>query len=112
MRRLIMLLFATTLCGCQQDTHFDVAKALIAERCSVCHVVPGVNGANGMIGPSLAGIAKQEIIAGHFPNTPEDMTRWILHPQLMLPGNAMADTGLSPAQAQQIVRYLYTLDKR
>jgi cytochrome c2 len=112
MRGLTPLLFAVALGGCHRDTGFDAAKALIGERCGVCHVVPGIAEAKGMIGPSLAGIARQEIIAGHFPNTPEDMTNWILHPQALLPGNAMTDTGLTPAQAHQIVRYLYTLDKR
>ena len=86
------------------------AKALIAANCAACHRVPGVATAQGRVGPSLAGISRQQIIAGHFANTPENLTAWIEHPQHFLPGDAMPEMGLSHEQARKIVDYLYTME--
>lgn len=112
MRRLIALLPLTLLAACHQQDRFAEAKALIAADCAGCHQVPGVRGAQGWIGPSLAGIARQQIIAGKFANTPDTMVRWLMHPQAMVPGAAMPEMGLSRPQAKAIADYLYTLDKR
>ncbi|MDB5720108.1 MAG: cytochrome c class [Alphaproteobacteria bacterium] len=109
MRRLSLLLLIG-LAGCGQHRGHAEARALIAERCAACHVVPGVAGANGRVGPSLAGIAGQQIIAGHFVNNRINLARWVAHPQKSLPGNAMPDTGLTDRQALAIADYLATLD--
>lgn len=106
----MILLFAATACG-HTDPHAR-AKQLIADHCAACHQVPGVTGANGRVGPSLAGIAHQQIIAGHFANAPATLTHWIESPQQMLPGNAMPDMQLSHEQALEITAYLYTLEQR
>ncbi|WNO52700.1 c-type cytochrome [Stakelama saccharophila] len=112
MRRLIPLLAIAGLAACHADPEpgTRTAKALIAQRCASCHVVPGVRTAVGRVGPSLKGIATQQIIAGRYENTPGNMKRWIMHPQHLLPGTAMPDTGLTDAQAEAIVDYLNTLD--
>jgi cytochrome c1 len=113
MRKLALLLVACTLaaCGSASDgAQFNEAKRLIAENCAGCHQVPGVATARGRVGPSLAGIGRQQIIAGHFGNSPLMLAHWIAHPQLLLPGNAMPDTGLTEQQAQSIATYLYSLD--
>ncbi|HEY0747714.1 MAG TPA: c-type cytochrome [Steroidobacteraceae bacterium] len=86
------------------------AKALIAANCGACHRVPGVARAKGRVGPSLGQISRQQIIAGHFVNTPDELTRWIEHPQALLPGDAMPETGLSHEQVLKIVDYLYEVD--
>jgi cytochrome c len=106
MRALILL--APALAACQQQNE---TTRLIADRCGACHIVPGVAGANGRVGPSLAGIGRQQIIAGNFPNSRPAMTAWISRPQSLLPGNAMPDTGLTPEQAAAVADYLYTLDR-
>ena len=112
MRRLsLLLLLPLAACHPAGDPHAQ-AKALIAANCIACHQVPGVRGAEGLVGPSLKGIARQQILAGHFVNSPDNMQRWLLHPQAMLPGNAMPEMRLTPAQARAISDYLYTLDKR
>lgn len=74
-------------------------------------MVPGVKLARGRVGPSLAGIAHRQIIAGFFQNKPDTMIAWLRDPQKMLPGNAMPDTGLSTRQARLVADYLYTLDR-
>lgn len=78
--------------------------------CGSCHLVPGVQTANGMVGPPLTGFAKRTIIAGVLPNTPQNLIHWIKHPQAVVPGNAMPDAGTTDAQAHDIAAYLYTLD--
>jgi cytochrome c len=107
------VLAVTVIAACSEDTkaaQLAEAKRLIAANCNACHLVPGVSGANGRVGPPLTGIADRQIIAGHFANTPENMANWIEHPQQMLPGDAMPEMGLSHEQAQTIATYLYTLE--
>ena len=114
MRRLIALALPAMLAACNGGAggRFGDAKALIASQCVGCHQVPGVRGADGWVGPSLAGIARQQVIAGKFANSPDTMVRWLMHPQAMVPGGAMPEMGLSEPQARSIANYLYTLDKR
>lgn len=112
MRGLILMALLIGLAACSRSEPHAQAKQLIAEHCAACHQVPGVTGANGRVGPSLAGIARQQIIAGHFANTRPTLTRWVESPQQMLPGNAMPDMQLSHEQAREIAAYLYTLEKR
>lgn len=111
MRRLIPFLVLLPIAAQAKDPHAD-AKSLIAAQCSACHTVPGVPGAVGNVGPSLKGIARQQIIAGKLPNNPANMVRWLMHPQQVWPGNAMPEMGLTQDQARKIASYLFTLDKR
>ena len=113
MRRLSAILAVLILAGCgnaaeQHERHH--AQRLIATHCAACHEVPGVAVARGRVGPSLAHIASQQIIAGYFVNSPDRLAEWIEHPQKLLPGNAMPEMGLSPDDTAVIVEYLYTLD--
>ena len=114
MPRLIALAALLMLGACHGgggDEH-AAAKALIATHCAACHTVPGVASAVGRVGPSLAGIARQQIIAGKYENDRGTMVRWLMHPQAMLPGTAMPEMGLTQAQATTIADYLYTLDRK
>lgn len=77
--------------------------------CIACHVVPGVVGARGQVGPSLAGVATRSIIAGRLSNTPDNLIRWIRDPQGVTPGTVMPNMGVTEADARDIAAYLYTL---
>jgi cytochrome c oxidase assembly factor CtaG len=77
--------------------------------CGACHVVPGVPGAAGQVGPPLDGIAKRAIIGGVLPNTPANMVAWIEDPPSLAPRTAMPNLGIAPHAARDIVAYLYTL---
>jgi cytochrome c len=77
--------------------------------CQSCHTVPGVVGANGLVGPPLAGIASRSYIAGVLPNAPDNMLRWIRDPKAVDPLTAMPNTGVTESDARHIVAYLYTL---
>jgi len=83
--------------------------ALLVGRfsCGACHVMPGVEGATGLVGPPLGTFRRRTMIAGVLPNTPTNLVLWLRHPQAVTPGNAMPDLGLSDAQARDIAAYLY-----
>lgn len=111
MRGLILLAFACAGMAHARDPYAS-GKTLIAAQCASCHVVPGVANAVGRVGPSLRGIARQRMLAGRLPNTPDNMARWIMHPQAIDRGNAMPDMGLNERQARAITAYLETLEGR
>lgn len=77
--------------------------------CQTCHTIPGVVGANGLVGPPLAGIASRSYIAGVLPNAPDNMLRWIRDPKGVDAKTAMPNTGVTPSDARHIAAYLYTL---
>jgi cytochrome c2 len=77
--------------------------------CGSCHEVPGVRGADGLVGPPLVHFARRRIVAGVLTNTPDHVELWLQHPQQVVPGNAMPDLGLSAEEARDIAAYLYTL---
>jgi cytochrome c oxidase assembly factor CtaG/cytochrome c2 len=84
---------------------------LIAEAgCGACHVVPGIEGANGLVGPPLNRMGVRVTIAGVLRNTPDNMIEWLRHPQAVVPNNAMPDMNLDERQARDITAYLYTLN--
>jgi cytochrome c1 len=78
--------------------------------CGSCHIVPGIAGARGLVGPPLDHMGKRVFIAGLLRNTPANMVTWLRDPQEIVPGNAMPNMGLSEEQARDITAYLYTLD--
>ncbi|MDB4899011.1 MAG: hypothetical protein JWN53_819 [Gemmatimonadetes bacterium] len=77
--------------------------------CQSCHRIPGVDGANGLVGPPLAGIASRSYIAGVLPNAPTNMMRWIEDPRAVDSLTAMPNVGVTPSDARHITAYLYTL---
>ena len=111
MRKLIPLLALIPMVAHASDPHAE-AKAIIGAQCASCHNVPGVPAAVGDIGPSLKGIGARPLIAGKLPNVPDNMVRWLMHPQQVSPESAMPDLGLSQDQARRIAAYLATLDQK
>ena len=83
----------------------------LADRfgCGTCHTIPGIQRADGRVGPPLDGIAKRVYVGGALPNTPPNMIRWLQHPQNVNPATAMPDVGLNDNEARDIAAYLYTL---
>ena len=77
--------------------------------CYTCHVIPGVRGAVGTVGPPLTAIARRTYLAGRLTNTPENMIRWIHNPKSVDDKTAMPVTGISDAEARHVAEYLYTL---
>jgi len=92
------------------DERVARGRALIFEKgCGACHVIPGIRGALGLVGPPLLWWSRRTMIAGQLPNTPANLARWIQAPQLVEPNTAMPTLGLSEEQSQDIAAYLDTL---
>jgi cytochrome c1 len=85
------------------------ADLIVKSSCGLCHEIPGIEGADGHIGPPLDHMAIRTIIAGFLPNTPENMRAWLRNPQAIVPGNAMPNMELKDDEAKDITAYLYTL---
>jgi len=85
------------------------AAAIARYGCGSCHVIPGVSGAQGKVGPPLTGIAERTYLAGQLPNTPDNMMRWIRNPQAVNPQTVMPNVGVTERDARDIAGYLYTL---
>ena len=86
-------------------------RAIRAYGCGSCHMIPGVQGADGMVGPPLNGWRQRAIIAGYLANTPDHLVQWIVMPQSVAPGNAMPNLGVTDGDARDIAAYLYTLEQ-
>ena len=83
---------------------------LIAEKgCGACHMIPGITGANGLVGPPLTLMGRRIFVAGLLRNTPQNLAAWVLEPQRYVPGNAMPSTGLSESEALDVAAYLETI---
>jgi cytochrome c2 len=77
--------------------------------CDSCHTIPGIPTADATVGPPLTQVARRVYLAGRLENTPENMMRWVQHPQAVEPGTAMPDMAVTDADGRDIVAYLYTL---
>jgi len=44
--------------------------------CGVCHTIPGIRGARGLVGPPLDAFSHRVYIAGKFGNRQEILERW------------------------------------
>ena len=85
------------------------AQLIAQYGCGGCHIVPGIGGADGLVGPPLTKMARRVYIAGLLRNSPDNLAAWIENPQAIVPGNAMPAMGINNQQARDIVAYLYTL---
>lgn len=84
-------------------------QAMTEYGCIACHTIPGVTRADATVGPPLTGWSQRAVIAGEFPNTPEYLIKWIVDPQVMIPGSVMPDVGVPEVVARDMSAYLYTL---
>jgi cytochrome c1 len=74
--------------------------------CGTCHTIPGVEGADGLVGPPLLKFGRRQIIAGQLANTPDNLVGWITDPKGVEPGTAMPDLQVSKDDARDIAAYL------
>ena len=77
--------------------------------CHSCHTIPGVTGADALVGPPLIHWSRRVYIAGELPNTPENLMKWIQHPPQVEPKTAMPDMGVTEQDSRDIAAYLYTI---
>lgn len=85
------------------------AEAIRKYGCESCHSIPGIAGANALVGPPLSGIASRSFIAGVLANNPDNMITWIRNPPAVDNKTAMPNMGVTEKDARDISAYLYTL---
>ena len=116
-----VLAIAYLLSGCSSKTRhhtaavtsggneFRGARLIQYYGCGSCHIIPGISGAAGLVGPPLSGIASRMYIAGVLQNTPQNMTRWIENPKSVDEKTVMPNLGVTQTDSADIASYLYTL---
>ena len=114
----LLITLATALPGChaqpRDGTHVtgdrDAGRlALHAYDCGVCHRIPGVRGANGLVGPPLDRFGMRIYVAGRFPNDEDTLVRWIVDPPRLEPLTPMPAVGVSEDDARNMAAYLLSL---
>lgn len=76
--------------------------------CGACHVIGGIQTANGHVGPPLTDFASHyPQIVGVMPSTPQNLVRWIMNPKRFVPNVDMPILGVGRQGALDIAAYLY-----
>ncbi len=78
--------------------------------CGACHEIPGLDWPKGRTGPSLVGFDDIGLIAGHLPNTPENLAWFVRNAPEAKPGSAMPAMPLDEQEARDVAAYLYRLN--
>lgn len=105
----VMLSIALASCSNRSD-HAERGRALVQQyQCGTCHQIPGVNAANGAIAVTLESFGLRSYIAGHIPNTDENLARWLINPAALVPGTLMPSMGVTSDDARDIAAYLRQL---
>jgi cytochrome c len=104
--------------GCDNRFAADVGTGISVERgkrlvdqyqCGSCHAIPGIPAARGTAGPPLDAFGRRSYIAGHIPNKPELLAKWLVDPRAMIPSTTMPSMGVSPNDARDMAAYLHSL---
>jgi cytochrome c2 len=116
-----LLLLLTLACNREQpaappppppkNPQIEQGRQLITQYgCNVCHTIPGIEGAQGALGPSLAGVASRPTLSeGTVQNNPANLARFIQSPGSLNPQSSMPPIGVSEDEARAIATYLLTL---
>jgi cytochrome c len=75
--------------------------------CAGCHTIPGIPGADGLVGASLKDLRSRVYVAGVLPNNTDNLVKWIVSPTDFNPRSAMPRTGISESEARDVAAYLY-----
>jgi cytochrome c2 len=126
MKRLLVLALLAVACN-RHETARSIEKAAPAATeaagnaskgrelinqygCNVCHAIPGVDGPQGSLGPSLAGVASRPTISqAAVPNNAANLAAFIQNPASLNPQSSMPPIAISSPDLQDVVAYLQTL---
>ena len=120
-RWLVLVWCSLSLVACDRKTEQEAStmtgggspdkgkNAIAWYGCSSCHTIPGIDGADGLVGPPLNRIASRTYVGGVLENTPENMMKWIENPPGINPKTAMPNVHVTEGDARDIASYLYTL---
>ena len=88
----------------------EVKTLLKTKACGSCHIIPGVEGAYGKVGPTLKGLSdRARIVSGTVENNTENLKAWLKNPKSIKSGTLMPNMGLTDAEIQIVIEYLNTL---
>lgn len=115
-----LLLLTAALSGCDKDADQTAIsmvggnpdrgrKIITTYGCNSCHTIPGINGADALVGPPLTKMAARTYVGGVLQNTPANMIHWIQNPPGVDPKTAMPNLHVTQGDARDIATYLYTL---
>ena len=85
------------------------ATQIYRHGCGSCHSIPGISGAQGRVGPSLAGLGSRIYVAGSLVNQPANLIHWIQDPHSVNEKTVMPNLGVTAHDATDIAAYLYSL---
>lgn len=116
----IMVAAVCLLAGCDSESQRDAAvmtggdlkrgaSQIYRYGCGSCHSIPGISGAQGRVGPSLAGLGSRIYVAGSLANQPANLVHWIQDPHSVNEKTVMPNLGVTPHDAADIAAYLYSL---
>jgi len=104
---LVLLWILLSSCAEKQG---DAGRAALERfQCGACHIIPGVPGARGVVGPPLDNYARRVYIAGKLPRDEALLARWIADAPSLSPGTAMPKIEMTQAEARAMAAYLVTL---
>lgn len=119
--KLLPIVLAALVLSCGRNPQYQAREILSAGNanrgrtlmqqygCPSCHVIPGVKGAVGHVGPPLTELARRTYLAGRILNTPEGLMRWVMHPKSVDENTAMPEMNVSERDAADIASFLLTL---
>ncbi len=104
----IVILIAVLACCSRERPETARAQAAFQRYgCPACHVIPGVPGAQGLVGPSLENVVERVYIAGVLTNTQENLVNWVKNPKAVDSKTAMPMLNVTDQDARDIANYLY-----
>ena len=77
--------------------------------CNSCHIIPGIAGPKGTVGPSLEHLAGHPIIGNHLANTPENVALWLQNPIAIDRDSSMPNLGITVPESRDLAAFLATL---
>jgi cytochrome c oxidase subunit 2 len=84
-------------------------QVFVNSSCILCHTIQGTDAA-ATVAPDLTHLASRgTIAAGTLPNTPGNLSSWILAPHRIKPGVQMPATALPPDDLAALAAYLASL---
>jgi cytochrome c oxidase subunit 2 len=84
------------------------AQIFQQQKCGDCHAV-SPRDTRMLSGPPLNHIASRRLLGGDIPNTPENLTHWILTPQEIKPGNHMMNPQITAGDVRPLAAYTESL---
>ncbi|MCA9621673.1 MAG: cytochrome c oxidase subunit II [Myxococcales bacterium] len=86
------------------------ARLFAEKTCVACHTIAGSASPPVRVAPDLTHLATRETLgAGVLENRPDELARWLKHPQAVKPGCHMPDFRLSDREVADLVAYLEEL---